>query len=179
MPGSLARPPSASIEARGEGEDSLECSQRSTTDDHGGGTAVQPRLWRQGHPPVAAPARKRRRAHGRAQHGGGVGVAVVVQPTRSRGDHHQHRRAQGEAPASSPEQIEPLGLDPQRRSSEAMSAMRGVADETLRSGSGAQRAEAEAPESGGGSRRSWARDASATRVARADRIRVSTESERE
>jgi hypothetical protein len=35
-----------------------------------------------------------------------------------------------------------------------MSAMGGIADETLGSGGGAQRAEAEAPESGGGSRRS-------------------------
>jgi hypothetical protein len=157
----------------------LEYSQRSTTENHGGGTAVQPRLWRQGHPPAAAPTRRRRRAHGRAQHGSGVEVAVAVQPTRSRGGHRQHSRAQEEAPASSPEQIEPLGLDPQWWSSEVMSAMGGDVDEALRSGGGAQRAEVEAPESGGGSRRSWARDASATRVAREDRIRVSTESEGE
>jgi hypothetical protein len=60
-----------------------------------------------------------------------------------------------------------------------MSAMGGDVDETQRSGGGAQQAEAEAPESGGGSRRSWARDASVTRVAREGRVRVSTESERE
>jgi hypothetical protein len=59
-----------------------------------------------------------------------------------------------QAPASSPEQIEPLGLDPQWRSSGAMSAMGGDADESQRSEGGAHRAEAEAPESGGGSRRS-------------------------
>jgi hypothetical protein len=122
--------------------------------DHGGGTAAHPRLWRQDHPPAAAPTRQRRHAHGRAQHGGGVGVAVAVQPTQSRGGHRQHRRAQGGAPTSSPEQIEPLGLDPQWRSSEAMSAMGSDADESQRPGGRAQRAEAEAPESGGGSRRS-------------------------
>jgi hypothetical protein len=79
---------------------------------------------------------------------------VAIQPTQSRGSHHQSRRAQGGAPASSPEQIEPLGLDPQWRSSEAMSATGGDADESQRSEGGAHRAEAEAPEGGGGSRRS-------------------------
>jgi hypothetical protein len=89
-----------------------------------------------------------------AQHHGGVGVAVAIQPTQSRGSYHQSRRAQGGAPASSPEQIEPLGLDPQWRSSGAMSAMGGDTDESQRSGSRAQRAEAKAPEGGGRSRRS-------------------------
>jgi hypothetical protein len=37
--------------------------------DHGSDTTAQPRLWRQGHLPVAAPTRRRRCAHGRAQHG--------------------------------------------------------------------------------------------------------------
>jgi hypothetical protein len=89
-----------------------------------------------------------------ARHRGGIGVAVAIQPTQSRGSHHQSRRAQGGAPASSPEQIEPLGLDPQWRSSGAMSAMGGDADESQRSEGRAQQAKAEAPEGSGGSRRS-------------------------
>jgi hypothetical protein len=69
------------------------------TEDHGGDTTVQPRLWQQGHPPEAAPTRRRQHAHGRAQHDSGVGVAVAIQPTQRRGDHHQHRRARARAPA--------------------------------------------------------------------------------
>jgi hypothetical protein len=88
-----------------------------------------------------------------ARHSGGIGVAVAVQPMQSRGGHHQSRRAQGGAPTSSPEQIEPLGLDPQWWSSGAMSAMGGHADGSQWSEGGAPRAEAEAPEGGGGSRR--------------------------
>jgi hypothetical protein len=89
-----------------------------------------------------------------ARHSGGVGVAVAVQPTQSRGGHHESRRAQGGALASSPEQIKPLGLDPQWWSLGVMSAMGGEADESQWSEGRAPRAKAEAPESGSGSRRS-------------------------
>jgi hypothetical protein len=107
-----------------------------------------------------------------AWHSGGVRVAVAIQLTQSRGGHHESRRAQGEAPASSPEQIKPLGLDPQWRSSGTMSAMGGEADESQRSEGRVPRAKAEAPESGGGSRQSWVRGASMMRVARGARVRV-------
>jgi hypothetical protein len=156
MPGSLARPPRASRGARRR-------RRRLTgvlTEEHdgkpwrrhgGAATVVAPR------PPSSSGTDEAATTcswPSTARHSGGVGVAVAVQPTQSRGGHHQSRRAQGGAPASSPEQIEPLGLDPQWRRSEAMSAMEGGVDETLRSGGGAQRARAEAPESGGESRRS-------------------------
>jgi hypothetical protein len=156
MPGSLARPPRVSTGARRRRRRLTGVLTEEHDGElwwrHGGAAAVVA----PGHPLAATPMRRRRRAHGRAQHGtaGGVGVAVAVQPTQSRGDHHQSRRAQGGAPASSPEQIEPLGLDPQWQSSGAMSAMGGDADESQRSGDRAHRAEAEAPESSGESRRS-------------------------
>jgi hypothetical protein len=108
------------------------------------------------------------RPSGRAQHGGGGGVAVAVQPTRRRGDHHQHRQAREGAPASSPEYIKPLGQDLLGRSSTAMAAIGGGGNETPRSRGRVQRGKAEAPEGGGGSRRSRARRASATRIARGE-----------
>jgi hypothetical protein len=156
MPGSLARPPKASTGARRR-------RRRLTgvlTEEHGG------KPWRQ-HDGAAAVVAPRPPSSSctdeaaaacswpsTARHSGGVGVAVAVQPTQSREGHHQHRRAQGGAPASSPEQIEPQGLDPQWRSSKAMSAMGGGVDETLWSGGGAQQAGAEVPESGDKSRQS-------------------------
>jgi hypothetical protein len=158
MPGSLARPPRTSTGARRRRRRRRLTGVLTEEHDvrpwrrHGGAAAVvAPR------PPSSSCTDEAAAAcswPSTARHSGGVGVAVAVQPTQSRGGHHQHRRAQGGALAGSPEQIEPLGLDPQWRSSEAMSATGGGVDETLRSGGGAQRAGAEAPESGGESRRS-------------------------
>jgi hypothetical protein len=123
------------------------------------------------------------RPSGQAQHGGSVEVAVAVQLTRQHGDHHQHRQAKEEAPASSPEQIKPLGQDLLGRSSTAMAATGGGGDETPRSGGRAQRGKAEVPGGGGGSRRS-SPEPGKKRVGdancqREDRVRVSTARGRE
>jgi hypothetical protein len=118
MPGSLARPPRASIGARKGRRLTGVLTEEHDGEPwrrHGGAAAVvAPR------PPSSSCTDEAVAAcswPSTARHNGGVGVAVAIQPTQRRGGHHQSRRAQGGAPASSPEQIEPLGLDPQWRSS--------------------------------------------------------------